>query len=281
MKIRRVKGQSETCWPQGWGTFLLAICICLLLILLLPTMLAQEKRTGKSNPMTNEDVQQGMSQFKQSCAMCHGSEAKGATGPNLIESSLVRHDENGNLIGDVLREGRQSKGMPAFSNLSTAQIAELVAFLHAAVEVSDNRSSGGPARGYSLKRLLTGDIDAGRQFFNGGGKCSTCHSATGDLNGVAKRYTALELEGRLLYPYSKSETVIVSLPSGERVKGQLLHLDSFYVSLTDGEGNYRSWPLGRTAKVEVEDMLRGHRELLEHYRDKDIHDVFAYLETLQ
>jgi cytochrome c oxidase cbb3-type subunit 3 len=34
-------------------------------------------------------------------------------------------------------------------------------------------------------------------------------------------------------------------------------------------------------KVQVEDPLRGHRELLEQYKEKDIHDVFAYLETLQ
>jgi cytochrome c oxidase cbb3-type subunit 3 len=241
----------------------------------------QERRSTKPDPMKKENVQRGMSEFKQSCSMCHGSEAKGATGPNLIESSLVRHDENGNLIGEILHEGRLPKGMPAFPNLSAGQVSDLVAFLHALLEVADNRSSGGPARGYSLKRLLTGNIEAGKQYFNGEGGCSGCHSATGDLKGIAKKYTPLELEGRILYPSSKTETAVVTLPTGERINGQLVHRDPFYVALLDGEGNYRSWPMRPGITVDVNDPLRAHRELLERYKDKDIHDVFAYLETLQ
>jgi cytochrome c oxidase cbb3-type subunit 3 len=262
----------------------LLVCLgsCLLGALLLPAPAhGQERRNVKPDPMKKESVQRGMSQFKQSCSMCHGSEAKGATGPNLIESSLLRHDENGNLIGEILREGRLAKGMPAFPTLSTGQVEDLVSFLHALLEVSDNRSSGGPARGYSLKRLLTGNIEAGQQYFNGEGGCSGCHSATGDLKGVAKKYSPLELEGRILYPTLKNETAVVTLPAGEKIKGQLLHRDPFYVALLDAEGNYRSWPLRQGTKVDVDDPLRGHRELLGRYKDKDIHDVFAYLETLQ
>jgi cytochrome c oxidase cbb3-type subunit 3 len=264
------------------GSYGVAIGVCLLVSLLpLQFSTAQEKTTAKPNPMANEDVQRGMSQFKESCAMCHGSEARGASGPDLIESSLVRHDANGDLIGDVLRNGRPAKGMPSFSNFSAGQISDIVAFLHAAVSASDNRSSGGPARGYALEPLLTGNLEAGKQFFNGQGRCATCHSPTGDLKGVAKKYSPRELEGQLLYPSIKSRTAVVSLRSGEKVKGELLHLDQFYVSVLDASGNYRSFPLAQGVKVDVADPLRAHMELLERYNDKEIHDVFAYLETLQ
>jgi cytochrome c oxidase cbb3-type subunit 3 len=277
--MKRIRSQQGHGGRVPIGAYLL---VGLLLGLLLPAWAeGQERSNVKADPMKKENVQRGMSQFKQSCSMCHGSEAKGATGPNLIESSLVRHDDNGNLIGEVIREGRLPKGMPAFPDLSVRQVGDLVVFLHAVLEVSDNRSSGGPARGYSLKRLLTGDAEDGKQYFNGEGGCASCHSVTGDLKGVAKKYSPTELEGRILYPAVKNETAVVSLPSGEKIKGQLLHRDSFYVALWDGEGNYRSWPLRQGAKVDVEDPLRGHRELLERYKDKDIHDVFAYLETLQ
>ena len=275
-------------WVAGSGGQLqcgsgrrLSVGVSLAFGLLLPVLHGQERRASKVDPTKKENVQRGISQFKQSCSMCHGSEAKGATGPNLIESSLVRHDEDGNLIGEVIREGRLPKGMPAFPDLNAGQVADIVSFLHAAIEVSDNRSSGGPARGYSLKRLLTGNVEAGKQFFDGEGGCSKCHSVNGDLKGVAKKYSGLELEGRMLYPTMKNGTAVVSLPSGEKVKGQLLHLDPFYVALLDDGGNYRSWPLRTGVKVDVDDPLRGHRELLERYKDKDIHDVFAYLETLQ
>ena len=69
-------------------------------------------------------------------------------------------------------------------------------------------------------------------------------------------------------------------PSGKKVHGKLLHLDGFYVAILDQDGWYRSWPL-QQVKVQVNDPLAGHLELLSKYTDKDIHDVFAYLETLK
>lgn len=242
---------------------------------------AQEKRTIKPNPMTRAEVQRGRAEFQRSCAMCHGPEAKGASGPNLMESSLVRHDERGELIGRVIREGKLARGMPAFPNLGAPQVNELAAFLHAMVDVSDNRGSAGPALGYSLKQIMTGDPVLGQAYFNGVGTCSQCHSATGDLKGVARKYTPQELERQLLYPSDRPEQVSVTLATGKRVEGQLLHLDGFYVALRDSKGNYRSWPLRPDVKVNTEDPLRRHRDLLESYKDKDIHDVFAYLETLR
>jgi cytochrome c oxidase cbb3-type subunit 3 len=252
------------------------------LVLLLPLLAfahaSPQETRGKVNPMSSETVQHGMAQFKQNCAMCHGSEAKGGSGPNLLDSSLVRHDENGNLISKVVREGRG--GMPAFSSLNDAQVAALVEFLHAAVKANDNRSSDGPARGYTLQRLLTGNVDAGKQFFNGPGHCASCHSPTGDLAGVASRYSPSELEGAILYPRLPQKTCVVSLPSGEKVKGRLLHLDAFFVAIQDEHGVYHSWPLKDHVTVEVADPLHIHMDLLNTYTDKDIHDIFAYLETL-
>jgi cytochrome c oxidase cbb3-type subunit III len=254
--------------------------LCLPLFVLAHASPQEVRKPAKVNPMSSETVQQGMSQFKQTCAMCHGTEAKGGSGPNLIDSSLVRHDENGNLIGKVIREGRAERGMPAFSSFNDAQVAALVEYLHAAVVANDNRSSGGPARGYSLQRLLTGNVDAGKQFFYGPGRCASCHSPTGDLAGVASRYSPTELEGAILYPRLASKTCVVSLPSGEKVKGTLLHLDAFFVAIQDEHGGYRSWPLKDHVTVQVADPLHAHMDLLNSYTDKDIHDIFAYLETL-
>lgn len=242
---------------------------------------AQEKTAAHPDPMMPTEVQRGRTQFEASCAMCHGSEAKGATGPSLIDSSLVRHDDKANLISEVVERGRVQKGMPAFPNLTAAEVADLAAFLHAAVEVADNIGAGGPKRGYSLQRLLTGDVSAGKKYFDGDGGCSGCHSAVGNLKAVASKYSPVELESQMLLPSVDNRTVVVSLPSGEKMRGTLVHLDAFYVSLIDGDGNYHSWPLTRGLTAQVDDPLRAHRELLQRYTDKDIHDLFAYLETLQ
>ncbi|MGC1869519.1 MAG: c-type cytochrome [Acidobacteriaceae bacterium] len=235
---------------------------------------------AQTDPMKDKNVQRGQADFRQSCAACHGTDALGGMGPNLVESTLVRHDENGNLIAPVIQEGRADKGMPAFPMMDSAQISDIVAFLHARVAVASVVSSEGLAGGYSLKQLLTGNAEAGKRYFYGAGKCATCHSPTGDLAGIAKKYSPADLEAEFLYPSHDSVTATVTLTSGKRFHGKLLHLDAFYVAILDQDGWYRSWSL-QQAKVQVHDPLAEHLELLSKYTDKDIHDVFAYLETLK
>ena len=52
--------------------------------------------------------------YKQNCSTCHGETARGAQGPNLVRSVLVLHDEKGEEIGPVIKNGRPQAGMPAF-----------------------------------------------------------------------------------------------------------------------------------------------------------------------
>jgi cytochrome c oxidase cbb3-type subunit 3 len=235
---------------------------------------------AQSDLMKHENVQRGNAKYQQSCSICHGTEAMGGVGPNLTQSALVRHDENGNLIAPVIEEGRPDKGMPAFPLMTAGEVSDVVAFLHARVQLASVVSSEGLAGGYSLQQLLTGNADAGKQYFNGAGKCATCHSPTGDLAGIAKKYSPADLESGFLYPPHDLVTATVVLNSGKQIHGKLLHLDAFYVAILDPAGWYRSWPL-RQVKVQVDDPLAEHLELLSQYTDKDIHDVFAYLETLQ
>jgi cytochrome c oxidase cbb3-type subunit 3 len=169
--------------------------------------------------------------------------------------------------------------MPAIP-LNEKQIADVVAYLHALVEVSDRTSAGRPARDYSLKRLLTGNAEAGRAYFNGVGNCASCHSVTGDLAGIARRYAPVELQARFLYPAAKTTNAKVTLHSGEVVSGTLIHQDDFYVAVEDKSGWYHSWS-ARDVKVDLEDPLKAHKELLSRYSQADMHNVFAYLETLQ
>src|SRR5437879_117548 len=117
----------------------------------------------------SDSVKRGQAQFGQTCAFCHGPDATGgAEGPNLMRSGLVRHDEDGKLISTVIRDGRPKKGMPAVP-LSETQIADVVAYLHWRLQESDLTSPTSP-RDYSLKLLLTGNVDAGKALFNGEGQ---------------------------------------------------------------------------------------------------------------
>jgi cytochrome c oxidase cbb3-type subunit III len=223
-------------------------------------------------------VERGKTLFSQNCSFCHGREGFGGeTGPNLMDSDVVGGDVGGNKIGPMVRNGRPENGMPAFK-LPAAQIAELAAFLHAQKAKSDSRPGG--RRGVSAADLQTGNIEAGKQYFNGAGTCSSCHSPTGDLAGVARRYRGLELEKRMLYPKNPSATVTVTLPSGQTVSGKLAYQDEFTLGLTDAAGWYQSWPAS-SIKYTINAPAEAHADLLPKYSDDDVHNLMAYLQTLR
>lgn len=232
-----------------------------------------------AQPPSAETVARGQNQFKQACGFCHGPDATGARGPDLVRSKVVAHDVNGNLIGEVIRNGRPNQGMPPFS-MDAGEIAAIAAFLHE--RAHEALESSHVPKEYPVSKLLTGHADAGQAFFDGPGGCKACHSPTGDLKGVASKYPPIRLEEQMLYPKTDAAqpTVLVQLPSGERIEGPLLHLDEFTVALRDKSGWYRSYPRDMVS-IEVHDPLAAHRKLLDVLTQEQFHDLFAYIETLK
>jgi cytochrome c oxidase cbb3-type subunit 3 len=133
-----------------------------------------------------------------------------------------------------------------------------------------------------LADLQTGNADAGKQYF--ATACIRCHSATGDLAGVASRLRGLPLLQRMLYPApgrgGSPATVTVTPASGQKVSGKLAYRDEFTIALTDPDGWYRSWPAHQVTFV-VDDPLQAHVDQLGKYTDTDMHNVLAYLQTLR
>jgi cytochrome c oxidase cbb3-type subunit III len=162
--------------------------------------------------------------------------------------------------------------------LTAQQISDISAFLHS--RVKETMATNRVPADYPLEKLLIGDAKAGLAYFKGPGGCGTCHSPTGDLAGIAGKYTPLELESRFLSPRGAQSTAVVTLPSGKAVSGTLKYMDEFDVAIRDASGTWHSWPR-EGAKVEVHDPLAAHRELMKKYTDADVHNLFAYLETLK
>lgn len=222
----------------------------------------------------------GHALFKQNCSACHGEDATGGRGADLIRSTLVRHDKNGDLIGPVVANGRIEKGMPSFQ-LTDSQVADIVAFLQAQITLFDLHTRFGPyPNDIPAERLATGTVEAGKAYFNGPGGCNKCHSPTGDLAGIAKKYNPPDLEVRFLYPSGTPSTAVVTLPSGQKFEGTVVLNDDFYIGIQGKDGWYHSWPRS-AVKVEITDPLAAHAELLQKYTDADMHNLFTYLETLK
>jgi len=222
---------------------------------------------------------EGAKIFGATCGFCHGENARGASGPDLLRSPVVLDDNQGELIGQTVHEGRPSKGMPAFPSLTGEQVRDLAEYLHLQVELAANRGT------YKALNVVTGNANAGEAYFNGAGKCNTCHSVTGDLAHIGSKMDPPDLQQRFLYPGPSQQPaatkVTVILKDGTQISGTLKHLDDFYVSLYDAAGNYRSVALGKGVEVKVEDKLVFHREMLDKYTNQQMHDLTAYLVTLK
>jgi cytochrome c oxidase cbb3-type subunit III len=222
---------------------------------------------------------EGAKLFGPTCASCHGASARGGVGPDLLRSSAVLDDSQGEVVGPVIRKGFPDKGMPAFPAFTDDQLRELAEFLHLQVYLAANRGT------YEIQNIVTGNPQAGQAYFNGEGKCNTCHSPSGDLAHIASKLKAADLQQALLYPASVGQRtppqVMVILKDGKTLTGTLKLLDDFQVSLDDSSGNHHSIELEQGIKVNVEDKLVFHRQMLEKYTDAQIHDLTAYLVTLK
>jgi cytochrome c oxidase cbb3-type subunit III len=245
------------------------------------------KPTTETNPEAADESEQaemagppqqpGRAIFQQNCSFCHGRDAMGGeTGPDLTRSKLVTGDKTGDQILTVVREGRPGNKMPAF-NFSSQQLQDLLAFIRA--RVAEVAAHPGGRRGVDVSDLQTGNLDAGKAYFNGAGGCAKCHSPTGDLAGIANRYEGLRLEERMLYPWNTKSAVTVTLPSGETISGTLAYLDEFTVALRDASGTYRSWSTSRV-RYKVDAPVNAHVDQFPKYTDDDIHNLMAYLQSL-
>ncbi len=259
-----------------------ALLLAVIFLFALCNAAARPQSVNQDSAVQNAAVERGRKQFEQSCGFCHGPDATGARGPDLVRSPLVAHDLKGELIGEVVRNGRPDKGMPPIPTMTDDQVADIAAFLRARAAAALESSS--VPKSYPVEKLLTGNADAGKEYFNGAGGCKNCHSPTGDLAGIAAKYSPIELEARMLYPGHRKDgphtTAVVTLPSGEQIKGQLVHADDFVIGLRDASGWYRSFARDHV-KVELQDPLAAHRELLGKLTQADVHNLFAYLAGLK
>ncbi len=232
-----------------------------------------------------ELISTGSTIFAAQCGFCHGRDARGgAGGDDLARSELVAEDVRGDRIGEILRTGRPEAGMPAFAGLAASDVDAIVAFIHDQTRLAQSEEGG--RQSVDVADILSGDAERGRTYFEA--NCTACHSARGDLAGVANRLQGLRLLQRMLYPQGGAgpnaaraqSTVAVTLKDGRTVGGTLVFRDEFALGLRDSEGRYQSFATSEV-EFEIDNPLAEHIEQLARYTDRDMHDVVTYLHTLR
>jgi mono/diheme cytochrome c family protein len=255
---------------------------CTLVILLFAVSLSAQAPPGPG-PGDKQSVDaaaadRGKTTYIAECITCHGAKARGTeNGPDLVRSLVVLRDRYGNEIGSFLRKGHPTQSNQPTSSFTAKQMEELSHFLKQRFNETLRSSPT-----YRVQNVLTGDAKQGAAYFSGTAKCNSCHSPSGDLAGIGRKYDPPTLQQRFLFPQrTRPVTVTVTPPSGPSVTGSLVRMDDFNVALRDASGEYRSWARTRDLKIQKNDPYAGHAELLDRYTDKDIHDVVAYLESLK
>lgn len=238
-------------------------------------------------------VARGKQLYGVSCQACHGADLRGGDqgGPNLLRSQVLLNDQDGELIRPIVRGSRASTGMDAI-DIPDADIQAIAVFMHSVA--ASMQGQGGPPRGGSVppnEAVLVGDVNTGRAYFTA--KCSTCHSVTGNLAGVASKYPdPRNLQNAWVAGgagrggrgggESAGLAVTVRLSNGQSVSGTLERIDDFLVVVRLANGGSRSIARsGAIPKVEITDPLAAHKALLTTLTDKDMHDVTAYLASIK
>lgn len=245
-------------------------------------------------------VGRGETLYQDTCAACHGGDGSGGPGGavNLTQSALATAPDGGRSLKAFLDVGRPEKGMPPFL-FTAAQNADLNAKLRSlriSAEAKDRASGVDAADGNSV---LVGDAHVGKAFFEGPvGRCNTCHATADGQTGsasslahVASRYPdARAMQNNMLLNRSffwspslgKDITATVSFADGRTVSGYLTSVSDFKVIIRDEQDREQTYPRAKgEPKVVLKDRLQHHLDLLEVYRDADIHNLTAYLATLK
>src|SRR5262245_41631068 len=154
------------------------------------------------------------------CHFCHGVDLTRATmgAANLSQSPLVGADEDGKMIGPLVKAGLPNlqTAMPSYVDLTSEEIFDLARYIHYLRQ---------QARFRELTRLAdtpAGDRAAGEAYFNGAANCRSCHSMTGDLAGISRKYDAAKLRERLLRPGPPMPSEDVSPTPGQAAHLRLL-----------------------------------------------------------
>jgi mono/diheme cytochrome c family protein len=216
--------------------------------------------------------------FQRNCAFCHGPQARGATGPNLVTSDQVLGDDHGEKLVPYIRKGVADKGMPSFASISEDKLKDIAEFLHLQVEQVANRGA------YQVLNIVVGNPAKGQATV--AARCNSCHAPESFAH-IAGRFRSPEqLQRGWIWPRrsgdnSLAPTAKVKMPSGETIAGRVTQVSDFRITLVDTAGQTHAIDRVPAVEVEIKNPLAPHQEFIQSLTNDEMHNVTAYLETLQ
>ena len=261
-----------------WRSASLLAIGCIVTGVLVAAQESKPTHPASNNPhIGNKDsIRAGMTLYRVRCADCHGLDATGYRGPDLV--ALVAGGMPDERLFDTIRKGVPGTEMPAQSMQDTSEgdILQIIAYLKNIGTVAPERP--------------VGNVENGHRLFTQ--QCAGCHrvAATGgrlgpDLTriGLSRSRAALVREIRTPSEWMAPtfETVTIVTKDGQRVRGAKKAEDAFTIQLMDTTERLQGY-----VKADVQQVIYEPTSLMPAYtaarlNDSDLTDVVGYLMTLR
>ena len=229
---------------------------------------------------------EGQALFRGLCSGCHGGVGRGGKGPDLTDDKWL-HGGTDADIARTIQNGVPGTTMKKLDEaLKPEQIRHVIAYI---------RSLARSPSESTWKPYIGGDPNAGRRLFfdlKGKVQCAKCHSIGGEggrigpnLDRIAARRAPEFLMESILEPSKdidpQYETVQVITSRGQPITGLRVNESNFNIQLREENGRFHSF-----FKRDLESWTVLKKSLMpdnfpEQLTVKELHDLFAYLMTLE
>lgn len=238
-------------------------------------LLAQHEQEGdgKRHPYVGVEsrIEAGRKWFLGGCAGCHGAEATGGRGPNLVDRASW-HPLNDDTMYKVIQSG---VGIMPAANLPEEKAWEIVAFV---------RSLTAPA----IESKSPGDPEAGSKLFWGTAGCSSCHRIDGkggfrgpDLSNIGRTSTLQQLRRSIIDPnfeWREGFThASVVLRDGGKLEGAIRDRTNYNIDLLLPDGALRSIPVNKVESLTIDKATLMPADYKNRLSKDDINNLLGYL----
>jgi putative heme-binding domain-containing protein len=247
------------------------------------------RRQGEPAKPTAADpaaMAEGQALFRGLCSGCHGGAGRGGKGPDLTDNRWL-HGGTDADIARTIKNGVPGTTMKKLGDaLKPDQVRHVIAYMRSlARSPSESR----------WKPYIAGDPKAGRAIFadlKGKTQCVRCHSIGGEggrigpvLDRIAARRAPEFIMEAILEPSKdiapEYETIAVATKDGRVLTGIRINETNFNVQLREENGRFHSLMKRDLDQVKLLKKSLMPENFGEQLTVKELHDLFAYLMTLE
>jgi putative heme-binding domain-containing protein len=229
---------------------------------------------------------EGQALFRGLCSGCHGGAGRGGKGPDLTDNRWI-HGGTDDDIAHVIQNGVPKTTMKKMGDaLKNDQVKKVIAYI---------RSLARSPSETTWKPYLSGDPVGGRKLFfdlKGKAQCAKCHSVGGEggrigpgLDRIASRRAPEFIMESIVQPSKEIapeyEAVAVATNDGKVITGLRINETNFNIQLREENGRFHSFLKRDLEEVKLMKKSLMPENLAELLTVKDLHDLFAFLMTLE